>query len=131
MNIKEKHRSIGFLRTFSILKHMLFPRGYNHIYPADVKSKIESKKDNFIILDIRNAYHYNKGHIKNSLSFPFSEFIRTESTELDKDKEIIVTCYGGGLSKVTSSILAERGFTKVYNMDGGMHAWNYETEESI
>ena len=131
MNIKEKHSSSGFLKAFSIFKHMIFPRGFERIHPADVKSKVDSKQDTFIILDVRNTHHYNEGHIKGALSVPFSEFIGKEPAELNENKEIIVICYGGGMSKAAASMLAERGFTKVYNMDGGMHAWNYETEKSI
>lgn len=130
MNIKEKHGSNGLLRAFSVLKHMLFPKGFERIFPVDVKSKVDSKQANFIILDVRNTHHYKEGHIKGALSVPFSEFLGKEPAELDKNKEIIVTCYGGGISKAAASILAEKGFTKVYNMDGGMHAWSYKTVKS-
>ena len=45
--------------------------------------------------------------------------------ELDEyvHNEIIVYCGSGGRSETASGILAEYGFTKVYNMLGGITAW--------
>jgi len=103
---------------------MLFGRGYNHITPSEVKEKVDSGKNDFLILDVRRKDSYSKGHIKGAISAPFNDLIVSKPIELDRDKEIIITCYGGGMSRVASSILAERGFKKVYNLKGGMYEWN-------
>ena len=129
VQISFKKADIGLSKVI-FFKYMFFGRGYSHISPDEVKSIIDSKKDNFEIVDVRKRNAFNQGHIRSALSAPFNDLILSRSIELDKDKEIIITCYGGGMSRVASSILAERGFTKVYNMDGGMYAWGYETEKT-
>ncbi len=119
--------------TYSIItffKYMLFGRGYRNITPSEVKAKIDSEKDDFRVLDVRKKDAYQKGHISGALLAPFNDLIVKRSIELEKDKDIIISCYGGGMSRVASSTLAERGFKKVYNMVGGMYAWRYEREKS-
>lgn len=116
------------LGKLEFFKYMLFGRGYSHIAPSQVKEKIDQKNDNVIILDLRRRDTYEKGHIKGAISAPFNDLIIKKSVTLDKGKEIILACYGGGMSRVASSMLAERGFTKVCNMDGGMFLWHYELE---
>ncbi|MCP4257778.1 MAG: rhodanese-like domain-containing protein [Planctomycetes bacterium] len=116
---------------FSIIlffKYMVFGRGYHNISPSEVKRKIDSGKDGFSVLDVRSKEAYQKGHVPGALSAPFNDLIVKRSIEPEKDKDIIIICYGGGMSRVVSSILAEMGFTKVYNMEGGMYAWKYEKE---
>jgi rhodanese-related sulfurtransferase len=122
-----KRVGIG-LGKLEFFRYMLFGRGYSHITPSEVREKIDQKIDNVIIVDLRRTDAYEKGHIKGAISVPFNDLIIKRSVALDKGKEIILTCYGGGMSRVASSMLAERGFTKVCNMDGGMFLWHYELE---
>jgi hydroxyacylglutathione hydrolase len=42
---------------------------------------------------------------------------------LPKDKPIAVTCSVGNRSSIGASILKQKGFTEVYNVLGGMTAW--------
>ncbi len=45
--------------------------------------------------------------------------------ELDKfkDKPVIVVCQSGNRSSSTCNALTKRGFEKVYNLSGGISAW--------
>ncbi|MFQ5797702.1 MAG: rhodanese-like domain-containing protein, partial [Bacteroidota bacterium] len=113
-----------------LIKYMFAGNKYKHVTPAEVKRKIDSGKDNFTILDVRSKKAYDAGHIKGAISIFFNDLIGRESIGIDRKKEIIVTCYLGGLSRASIGILAERGFTKLYNMDGGMGAWDYEKVKS-
>ena len=55
---------------------------------------------------------------------PFDEVEKrlTEFPE-DKDTPIVVYCRSGNMSLTTSKELVKNGYTKVYNLAGGMHAW--------
>ncbi len=112
----------------SFFKYMLFGRGYRNIIPSEVKAIIDSEKDDFSVLDVRCKDAYQKGHIPGALLAPFNDLIVMGSIELEQEKNIVITCYGGGMSRVASSILAERGFKKIYNVVGGMYGWKYEKE---
>ena len=118
------------LDKITFFKLMFRNKGYGHLYPAQVKLRMDLKKDDFVIIDVRKRTHYNEGHIKGALSIPFNDLFLSTPIDLDKDREIIVTCYGGGMSRVACSLLLDRGFTKVYNMSDGIFAWTYGTERS-
>jgi rhodanese-related sulfurtransferase len=122
-----KRAGIG-LGKLEFFRYMLFGKGYGHIRPSEVRDKIDQNIDNVIVVDLRRRDAYEKGHIKRAISAPFNDLIIKRSVALDKGKEIILTCYGGGMSRVAGSILADRGFSKVRNMDGGMFLWHYELE---
>ena len=41
----------------------------------------------------------------------------------DKTAKIVLTCKGGGMSTQAAVALADRGYTRVYNLAGGFVAW--------
>lgn len=47
-------------------------------------------------------------------------------TEIDADKPTIVYCAIGGRSRVAAQMLAGKGFKEVFNLSGGIKAWNSE-----
>jgi rhodanese-related sulfurtransferase len=79
---------------------------------------------NLIILDVRNEGEYDSGHLNNSILIPLGELVN----QLDEivqynNTEIIVHCLSGTRSASASEILASNGFSKIYNMLGGISAW--------
>jgi len=76
------------------------------------------------ILDVRNQSEYNINHLYDAILIPLHE-LETRIDELEEymNNEIIVYCGLGGRSEIASGILADNGFTKVYNMLGGITAW--------
>ncbi|MFN3315435.1 MAG: rhodanese-like domain-containing protein, partial [Raineya sp.] len=77
-----------------------------------------------IIIDVRTPMEYNEGHIKNSKLIDISNRDFEEQIEkLDKSKAYYVYCRSGGRSSNASQIMVEKGFTKVYNLQGGIIAW--------
>jgi len=43
--------------------------------------------------------------------------------ELPQDEDIVVICHHGGRSMQVAMFLANRGFSAVHNLSGGVHAW--------
>lgn len=77
-----------------------------------------------LILDVRENSEYHDGHIAKSRHVPLGK-LKTELVALDKFKEraIIAVCRTGARSQSACGILKKAGFTKVHNLEGGMHAW--------
>jgi len=77
-----------------------------------------------IIIDVRTPVEYNEGHIKNAklIDISGSDF-ESQIEKLDKSKAYYVYCRSGGRSSSASQIMIEKGFTKVYNLRGGIIAW--------
>ncbi len=91
---------------------------------ANYMIKHENKYPNLVILDVRTSCEYEKGHLYNAILIPHDELeIRINELEEYKNTEIIVYCKSGYRSQLASEILVEYGFTKVYNILGGILAW--------
>ena len=81
-------------------------------------------REHATVLDVRNANEYASGHITEALHIPLAE-LESRLAELAKykDKPLLVNCQGGVRSASACGILTKAGFTKLYNLEGGVNAW--------
>jgi len=77
----------------------------------------------FTLLDVRQPAEYESGHIPGAKLIPLSD-LSDRLHEIDAAKPTIVYCAIGGRSRVASQMLAGQGFQEVYNLSGGIKAWN-------
>jgi rhodanese-related sulfurtransferase len=98
----------------------------NTITPEQLKQKIDNH-ENMILIDVRTQPEYTGelGHIKGTVLLPVQDITSWISNyENDKDKEIIMICRSGNRSGRATQYFLDNGFKDVYNMEGGMIAWN-------
>lgn len=90
---------------------------------AQFEKQIKEKSDK-IILDVRTADEFNEGHIPGAVMIDYyrNDF-REQVNKLDKTKPVFVYCASGVRSSSAAKILAQSGFTQVYNLKGGINAW--------
>ena len=100
--------------------------GGKHLKPAQVHKLVEERGDDVIFFDGRNKYEAEVGKFKNAI-VPDVRTTRDFAAELDsgkyddlKDKPIVTYCTGGVRCEVLSSLMKNRGFQEVYQMDGGV-----------
>jgi len=104
--------------------------GYYDITVDELNARIDDKSDNsFIIVDIRDDASYDEAHIPGAINIPLNE-LGYRVFSLDKTKDIIVYCFTGVTSQVACQILVNAGFKDVYNVIGGIKAWDYAIETS-
>ncbi len=84
------------------------------------------------ILDVRTPEEWSEGTISNAkkINYHDEDFVN-QIENLDKTKPVLVYCKRGGRSASAAEILKEQGFTKVYNLDGGITAWKDEGQEVV
>jgi len=77
-----------------------------------------------IILDVRENNEYKDGHIIDSIHIPMSE-VKNRLSELEKykDSQVIVSCRSGHRSSRTCALLKKSGFNNIFNLHGGILAW--------
>jgi len=97
-----------------------------HLKPEELRSWYETGK-NFVVVDMRNDYEYQSGHFKDSIN-PGLENSRDlpealPKLEALKDKTVLTVCTGGVRCEKMSAFLLENGFTDVYQLENGMHAY--------
>jgi sulfur-carrier protein adenylyltransferase/sulfurtransferase len=51
--------------------------------------------------------------------------------ELQREQTVVVHCHSGGRSAEAVRLLRQRGFTNVYNLEGGIDAWSDEIDPSV
>lgn len=101
---------------------------YKQIAQEEAKKIMDSGKEH-IILDTREQYEFDEGHIPGAILIPYTE-IENKAEEIlpDKDKLILVYCRSGRRSKIASESLANLGYTNVKEF-GGIIDWPYEIEK--
>lgn len=82
-------------------------------YSNDIE-KVMAENE-YIVVDVRSAWEYNKGHVVNAINIPYETI--DENTNLDKDKVIFVYCQSGGRSAIAFEMLKNLGYT-VYDLGG-------------
>ena len=90
---------------------------------VDVHTVAEVKdRDDVYVLDVREQWEYNEGHIPGVTLLPLGE-LPARMDEIPTDKEVIVTCRSGNRSGQATDFLRQNGFDNVHNMQGGIVAW--------
>lgn len=97
-----------------------------HLSPQGLHKLVEERGDDVIFFDGRNAYEAAVGKFKNAV-IPTTRTTKDFIKELDsdkyndiKDKPVVTYCTGGIRCEVLSSLMKNRGFNEVYQMDGGI-----------
>ena len=77
-----------------------------------------------IVLDLRPKAAYDAGHIGDARNVPAGELqSQAESLKKWRDRTVITYCDSGVSGAGAARTLAKLGFTKVFNLDGGLNAW--------
>ncbi len=77
-----------------------------------------------VLVDVRSAQQFEAGHIANAINIPVeSENLEDLIATLDNDQPVMVYCNRGGQSAECAKILEEKGFKKIYDLDGGLSSW--------
>jgi sulfur-carrier protein adenylyltransferase/sulfurtransferase len=95
----------------------------------DLKAKFD-RKEPFVLVDVREPFEYEICHIPGSRLIPLGE-LPGRLSELDSADEIVLQCKGGTRSARALHVLAEAGFRKLYNLEGGIMEWAERVDPSM
>ena len=87
----------------------------NDVEASGVENLVKNKE---FLLDVREDYEYQDGHIKGAVNLPLREILEKKDT-LPKDKDIYVYCRSGHRSADAVNFLKSLGFEKIHNIEGG------------
>jgi len=80
------------------------------------------------LVDVRQPGEYKQGHIPGALLIPLGE-LPARFSEIDLNRKAIVYCRSGVRSQTACSILTRLGCERIYNMEGGIIAYDGEQAE--
>ena len=82
------------------------------------------------LVDVRTPEEYEEGYIEGFQNIDyFSENFNQEIEKLDKSKPVIVYCKSGNRSGKCAKKMEEAGFSKIYDLEGGITKWEFEGYE--
>lgn len=117
--VKYRKQLVAFDRDFDTSE------GGTHVSPKEWKEMLEDDKE-YLLLDVRNEYESRVGHFEGATlpscdtSRDFNEYAETLEKQKDLKTPIMMYCTGGIRCEVFSAILKKKGFTHVYQLDGGV-----------
>ena len=91
-----------------------------------IKPEVVPGLEEVILIDVRTSEEYvgELGHIKGTSLVTIGADLDNFLSSANKKSSIIFICRSGARSGKATSTALELGFEKVYNMEGGMLAWN-------
>jgi rhodanese-related sulfurtransferase len=77
-----------------------------------------------LVIDLRGKESYDAGHIGDARNVPVAELeSHADSLKKWRDKTVITYCDSGTSGAGAARTLMKLGFTKVFNLHGGLNAW--------
>ena len=95
---------------------------YDASFPV-VKPEQISNLSKYQVLDAREKVEYQVSHLQNALWVGHDTFNLKAVEKLDKAKPILIYCTVGARSEKIGKILQKEGFSRVYNLYGGIVHW--------
>jgi rhodanese-related sulfurtransferase len=112
--------TVSFLLIQDLLENSF--SGFKRLSPLMAVTKMNSS--DMVVVDVREPHEYVKGHIRDAINIPLGKFDeQLASLTPYKDKDILIVCQTGTRSTPACKSLIKAGFTKVYNLTGGMQSW--------
>jgi rhodanese-related sulfurtransferase len=83
-----------------------------------------------LLLDVREPWEFQICSLPDSLLMPMRT-VPARFAELDNNAETVVICHHGMRSMQVAAFLERQGFSRVYNLTGGVDGWARAVESSM
>lgn len=88
--------------------------------------QMQDKQEDFQLVDVREPYEYEEANLGAEL-IPLGE-IPAKVDKISRDKKVVVHCRSGKRSANAIQYLEKQGFDNLYNLKGGILAYEQEIE---
>jgi adenylyltransferase/sulfurtransferase len=99
------------------------------VSPHELKRRMDAGEP-FKLIDVREPFEHEIARIDGAKLIPLGE-ISERLDELEGEQPIVVHCHSGQRSAQAVRLLQQRGFTKVYNLEGGIDAWSDQIDPDV
>jgi rhodanese-related sulfurtransferase len=102
---------------------------YKTITPAELDARLK-RGDEFFLIDVREPVEHEIARIEGAQLLPLS-ICQEWAGALDPDAETVVMCHHGIRSAMVCAFLANKGFTNLSNLEGGIDRWSDEVDPRV
>ena len=100
------------------------------VTPVELKEYLDVAEPPPVLLDVREDWEFEECRIEGSVHIPLAQLARGYE-DLDPERETIVICHHGIRSVQAAQFLAQKGFTNVMHLAGGVDAWAREVDPDM
>lgn len=97
--------------------------------PLEFVQEMEKRTD-LMMLDVREYEEIQICHLKDAMHVPMGQ-IPSKLDELPKNKDLIVFCHMGVRSRSVTNYLRRNGFSRAFNLKGGIDRWSVEVDSKV
>lgn len=76
-----------------------------------------------IMIDVREFFEYRPSRIKDAVNIPSSKGFAVAADTLGPGNSLFLYCTSGYRSRNAAEFFISKGYTRVYNLEGGIRAW--------
>lgn len=109
----------------------------DQVRPADLAEWLQARTaagSRPVVLDVREPWELQTASVKPAgfslVAIPMN-LVPVRLGELDPDQPVACLCHHGGRSQQVAMYLAQRGFSEVANVAGGIDAWSREVDPGV
>jgi len=108
-----------------------FGSPFPEITPTELQTRL-NRGDSLVLVDVRELDERDIADLPEvgQLRIPVGDFL-DRLAELDPEKELVLYCRSGSRSGWAARHLVARGYSKIWNLKGGLLGWKHEVDPSI
>jgi thioredoxin 1 len=119
-----------FLLSCSIPGNKSDTSNLNITIPADEFEK-KLTDTSFELIDVRTPEEFAEGHIELAQNINYnSPDFEQKISQIEKGTPVLIYCLSGGRSASAAEDLGKLGFKTIYNLEGGLTAWNFNGKKT-
>jgi sulfur-carrier protein adenylyltransferase/sulfurtransferase len=89
---------------------------------TDLQSRLQNGEQ-IVVIDVREPDEFARGKVPGAFTIPRGVLEMQVDGRLPLDATVVLYCGGGARSALACKSLADMGYEKVENLQGGWHAW--------
>jgi len=114
----------GYTQVESKLYNIFLNSIYHKQTPTLSCDSLHTNFDEYLIIDTRSDEEYQVSHLENAQYLNYDELENVDLVSYQKDKPILFYCSVGWRSQKVAEHFIKAGFSKVYNLYGGIFEWS-------
>ena len=99
--------------------------GFSSIGQTEFKQRLDEGGHPYV-LDVRGAHEAEIARLDFADRLQPHGDVLAIADELPRDRDILIHCRSGGRSAMACSMLAANGFSRLFNLEGGINGWAAE-----
>jgi thioredoxin 1 len=95
---------------------------FRSLLPNDFLTTCQGE-EKALLIDVRERFEFRKNRLQNAVNIPSSGSLSISTDTINKDYNLFFYCTSGVRSKRVAKYFYEKGFRKIFSLEGGIVAW--------